>query len=56
MATLRHRTTVYLDRDQAKALKALSERTRVPEAVYYREAIAELLKKYAKELQGRKRK
>jgi len=40
-------TNVYLDPPVVKELKALSERTRVPMAVYLREAIADLLKKYA---------
>lgn len=43
-------TTVYLEREQAEALKALSEASRVAQANYVREAIDDLLKKYAREL------
>ena len=38
--------TEYLDPPAHKALKELSEATRVPIAVYLREAIADLLSKY----------
>jgi Ribbon-helix-helix domain len=37
-------------RRDADALKALSIRTRVAQASYLREAVADLLRKYAKEL------
>lgn len=43
-------TTVYLEPEQAGNLKQLSELTRVPQAEYLREAVSDLLKKYAKEL------
>ena len=39
-------TSLYLDPPVHKALKQLSETTRVPTAVYLREAVADLLKKY----------
>lgn len=39
-------TSLYLDPPVHKALKELSLKTRVPTAVYLREAIADLLKKY----------
>jgi hypothetical protein len=38
-----------LPRADADALKALSQRTRVPQAAYLREAIADLLNKYREE-------
>lgn len=50
-------TTVYLEREQADALKCLSESTRVTQADYIREALDDLLKKYAPTLRkarGRK--
>jgi predicted DNA-binding protein len=40
------KVSTYLSRDLLERLKALSERTRVPQAAYFREAIEELLKKY----------
>lgn len=39
-------TSLYLDPPAHAALKQLSEETRVPVAVYLREAIADLLAKY----------
>ncbi len=39
-------TGVYFDRLQHDALRQLSSRTRVPLAVYLREAVDDLLKKY----------
>jgi predicted DNA-binding protein len=39
-------TSLYLDPPVHKALKELSRATRVPTAVYLREAIADLLTKY----------
>jgi predicted DNA-binding protein len=39
--------TGYYDPDAAQRLKALSETTRVPQPVYLREALDDLLKKYA---------
>lgn len=39
-------SSLYLDPPVHKALKQLSETSRVPVAVYLREAIADLLSKY----------
>jgi len=39
--------TGYYDPDAVKRLKALVETTRIPQAVYLREALDDLLKKYA---------
>jgi Ribbon-helix-helix domain len=39
-------TGVYFDRGQHDALRALSDRTRVPLAAYLREAVDMLLAKY----------
>jgi predicted DNA-binding protein len=39
--------TSYYDPDAVQRLKALSEATRVPQSVYLREALDDLLKKYA---------
>lgn len=39
--------TGYFDPDAAQRLKTLSEMTRVPQSVYLREALDDLLKKYA---------
>lgn len=38
--------TVKLPAELVEALKGLSERTRVPQAAYFREAVEDLLKKY----------
>ena len=38
--------TVYLDPEQFAALKALSDRTRIPKSSLYREAVADLLIKH----------
>jgi predicted DNA-binding protein len=46
----RTQTTVYLDPEHVEALKKLSDSTGIPQAMYIREAIDDLLKKYAKEL------
>lgn len=46
---------VYLDPPQKAAVKRLSELTRVPMAIYLREAVDDLLKKYAKQLKESKR-
>jgi len=42
--------TGYYDPAAAKRLKALTDATRVPQAVYLREALEDLLKKYASTL------
>jgi predicted DNA-binding protein len=39
-------TGVYFDREQHDALRALSDRTRIPIAAYLREAVDMLLAKY----------
>jgi hypothetical protein len=39
--------TSYYDADDVAKLRALSEKTRVPQAAYFREALGDLLKKYA---------
>ena len=39
--------TTYYDPDVIEQLRRLSEVTRVPQAVYMREALDDLLKKYA---------
>lgn len=49
-------TTVYLEPEQAEALRRLSDATRVTQANYIREAIDDLLKKYARELKRSERK
>lgn len=43
-------TTVYLDPEHVDGLKKLADITRIPQAIFIREAIDDLLKKYAKEL------
>ncbi len=48
-------TSLYLDPPVFSDLKALSDYTRIPRAVYLREAVDELLKKYQKELRRAKR-
>lgn len=52
MARNKVSTTVYITEEQQKLLKQLSERTKVPIAVYIREGIELVLKKYRKELPG----
>jgi predicted DNA-binding protein len=46
--------SLYLNPETAKALRALSERTRIPQAAYFREAIDDLLKKYDEPKKGRR--
>jgi hypothetical protein len=48
-------TGVYFDRGQHDALRRLSDRTRVPLAVYLREAVDDLLKKYKVRVAASKR-
>ena len=38
--------SIYLDKPQAKELKALSDRTRIPQQVYLREGVDFVLAKY----------
>ena len=40
------KVSTYLTKELADKLKALSDRTRVPQAAYFREAVEDLLKKY----------
>jgi hypothetical protein len=47
-------TGVYFDRPQHDALRQLSNSTRVPLAVYLREAVDDLLKKYGAKPAGSK--
>ena len=47
-------TGVYFDRPQHDALRKLSTTTRVPLAVYLREAVDDLLKKYGVRTAGQK--
>jgi predicted DNA-binding protein len=50
MATMKGKrvmTSLYIDHAMHKALKTMSEQTRVPIAVYLREAVADLLIKHA---------
>ena len=42
--------TIYINNDQVEALKKLSDRTKVPQAVYVREALDMLLDKYSEQL------
>ncbi len=42
--------SVYLDQDQVKRLKRLSETTRVPQAVYIREGLDLVMDKYERKL------
>ncbi len=42
--------TIYIDNEQIEALKRLSQRTKVPQSVYVREALDMLLEKYAEQL------
>jgi predicted DNA-binding protein len=44
----------YYDPDAVRRLKVLSEATRVPQAAYLREALDDLLKKYAATLRKAK--
>lgn len=49
MATMKGKrvlTSLYIEPDVHRALKRLSEETRVPIAVYLREAVSDLLRKY----------
>ena len=44
--------TIYLEPEQAEALRKLSERTRVPQQAYMREGVEIVLAKYAKRRQS----
>ena len=49
-------TSLYIEPDVHRALKRLSEETRVPIAVYLREAVSDLLAKYKVTAGGRSKK
>jgi len=42
--------TIYIKSEQLDALKKLSEKTKVPQSVYVREALDMLLEKYSEQL------
>jgi len=42
--------TIYINDEQLGALKRLSEKTKVPQSVYVREALDMLLEKYSEQL------
>jgi len=42
--------TIYIKGEQLDALKKLSEKTKVPQSVYVREALDMLLEKYSEQL------
>jgi predicted DNA-binding protein len=42
--------TIYIEGGQVEALKRLSEKTKVPQSVYVREALDMLLEKYSEQL------
>ena len=42
--------TIYINGEQLEALKRLSQRTKVPQSVYVREALDLLLEKYSEQL------
>jgi predicted DNA-binding protein len=42
--------TIYINGDQLEALKRLSQRTKVPQSVYVREALDLILEKYSEQL------
>ncbi len=42
--------TIYINDDQLEGLKRLSEKTKVPQSVYVREALDMLLEKYSEQL------
>ena len=46
--------TLYLTPEIQEAVKALSKRTRIPQAALFREAIEDLLKKYQEPKKGKK--
>lgn len=42
--------TIYINSEQLEALKRLSQKTKVPQSVYVREALDMLLEKYSEQL------
>jgi predicted DNA-binding protein len=58
MATMKGKrilTSLYIEPEVHAALKGLSELTRVPIAVYLREAVTDLLKKYNTKVRAKER-
>jgi len=45
--------SIYLDIEQIEKIKKLSEKTKVPQAVYVREGLDLLLHKYEKEIDNK---
>ncbi len=52
MARKKISTTVYITEEQDQSLKQLSERTKVPVAVYIREGIDLVIDRYKEQLPG----
>ena len=50
MAQTKIARTIYIKSEQLDALKRLSEKTKVPQSVYVREALDMLLEKYSDQL------
>ncbi len=50
MAQKKVARTIYIKDEQLEALKRLSEKTKVPQSVYVREALDMLLEKYSEQL------
>ena len=50
MAQTKVARTIYIKGEQLEALKRLSEKTKVPQSVYVREALDMLLEKYSDQL------
>ena len=50
MAQKKVARTIYINDQQMEALKRLSEKTKVPQSVYVREALDMLLEKYSEQL------
>ena len=50
MAQKKIARTIYIKDEQLEALKRLSEKTKVPQSVYVREALDMLLEKYSDQL------
>ncbi len=50
MAQKKIARTIYIKDEQVEALKRLSEKTKVPQSVYVREALDMLLEKYSEQL------
>ncbi len=50
MAQKKVARTIYIKDEQMEALKKLSEKTKVPQSVYVREALDMVLEKYSEQL------